>query len=62
MIFVVSLVASSRYPMAYCRYGCPTGAVLDHLRLHRKSGLFTWRDGLLLGCLAVAAARYWWPA
>jgi NosR/NirI family nitrous oxide reductase transcriptional regulator len=62
VIFVVSLVASSRYPMAYCRYGCPTGAVLDHLRLHRKSGLFTWRDGLLLGCLAVAAARYWWPA
>jgi len=26
--------------------------VLDHLRLHRKSGLFTWRDGLLLGFLA----------
>ncbi len=58
VIFAVSLVASLRYPMAYCRYGCPTGALLDHLRLNRKSGVFTWRDGLLLACLAAASAAF----
>jgi NosR/NirI family nitrous oxide reductase transcriptional regulator len=62
VIFGVGLVASVRYPMAYCRHGCPTGALLDHLRLHRKSGMFTWRDGVLLGCLVAAAAAAWWPA
>ena len=61
-IFAVSLIASSFVPMAYCRYGCPTGALLDHLRLHRRADRFSWRDGLLLGCLAIAAAVHWWPA
>jgi len=62
VIFGVGLAASARYPMAYCRHGCPTGALLDHLRLNRKSGSFTWRDGVLMGCLAIAAAAAWWPA
>ena len=62
LIFAVSLIASSFVPMAYCRHGCPTGALLDHLRLHRRADRLTWRDGLLLGCLAVAAAVHWWPA
>ena len=62
VIFGVGLAASARYPMAYCRHGCPTGALLDHLRLHRKSGSLTWRDGVLMGCLAIAAAAAWWPA
>jgi hypothetical protein len=61
VIFAVSLIASSFVPMAYCRHGCPTGALLDHLRLHRRADRLTWRDGLLLGCLAVAAAVHWWP-
>ena len=62
VIFAVSLIASSFYPMAYCRHGCPTGALLDHLRLHRRADQVSWRDGVLLGCLAVAAAVHWWPA
>jgi NosR/NirI family transcriptional regulator, nitrous oxide reductase regulator len=62
VIFAVSLIASSFYPMAYCRHGCPTGALLDHLRLHRRADRFTWRDGVLLGCLVVAAAVHWWAA
>jgi Na+-translocating ferredoxin:NAD+ oxidoreductase RnfG subunit len=60
-IFVISLVASGFYPMAYCRHACPTGAMLDHLRLHGRSGLLTWRDGVMVACLAVAAATHWWP-
>jgi len=61
LIFVVSLVASIRYPMAYCRYACPTGALLDHVRLHRASARFTWRDAVLLACLTTAVALSWWP-
>lgn len=61
VLLVVSLVASSLVPMAYCRHGCPTGALLDHLRLHNRADRFSWRDGLLLGCLAVAATVHWWP-
>jgi Na+-translocating ferredoxin:NAD+ oxidoreductase RnfG subunit len=58
VIFAVSLIASIRYPMAYCRYGCPTGVLLDHVRLNRKSGMFTWRDGILVVCLAAATLVY----
>jgi len=61
LLFTVSLVASCFMPMAYCRHGCPTGALLDHLRLHRRAARLTWRDGVMLGCLAVAAGMHWWP-
>jgi NosR/NirI family transcriptional regulator, nitrous oxide reductase regulator len=60
-IFAVGLLASAFVPMAYCRHACPTGALLDHLRLTRRSDRFSWRDGVMLGCLAVAAAAHWWP-
>jgi NosR/NirI family nitrous oxide reductase transcriptional regulator len=60
-IFAVGLVASCFVPMAYCRHGCPTGALLDHLRFHRRADRLTWRDGVMLVCLAVAAAVSGWP-
>lgn len=60
-IFAVSLGASAFYPMAYCRHACPTGALLDHLRLNSRSDRFSWRDGLLLCCLAAAILAHWWP-
>jgi NosR/NirI family nitrous oxide reductase transcriptional regulator len=60
-LFVASLVASGFYPMAYCRHACPTGALLDHLRLHGRSDRFTWRDGIMVACLVAAAATHWWP-
>ncbi len=61
VLFATSLLASAFVPMAYCRHGCPTGALIDHLRLQRRSDRVTWRDALMLGCLAVAAAIHWWP-
>ena len=61
LIFAASLVASAVVPMAYCRHACPTGALLDHLRFHGRADRFTWRDGVMLGCLAAAAAAHWWP-
>jgi Na+-translocating ferredoxin:NAD+ oxidoreductase RnfG subunit len=60
-IFAVGLVASAFYPMAYCRHACPTGALLDHLRLNSRSDCFTWRDALMLACLAAAILAHWWP-
>jgi polyferredoxin len=31
VVAVAGLVASLFVPMAYCRFGCPTGAVLDYI-------------------------------
>ena len=62
VLFAASLVASALVPMAYCRHGCPTGVLLDQLRLHRRSDRLTWRDGVLVACLAAAAIVHWWPA
>jgi len=61
VIFAVSLVASAVWPMSYCRHACPTGALLDHLRLNSRSDRFTWRDGVMLACLAAAVLAHWWP-
>jgi len=32
MIAIVGFVASFRYPMAYCKYGCPTGGGIEFMR------------------------------
>lgn len=45
-VAVVGLIASAFVPMAYCRFGCPTGALLDWLRLNARSDRLTWRDAL----------------
>lgn len=38
------LVAAAFVPMAYCRYGCPTGAVLSFVRSHGRADVFGRRD------------------
>ncbi len=43
-VAAMGLIASLFVPMAYCRYGCPTGAMLGFLRFHSASGRFTRRD------------------
>src|SRR6202011_2641587 len=55
-IAVAGVVASLFVPMAYCRYGCPTGALLESLRRHARSDRLTRRDALAAGCLLAAAA------
>jgi Na+-translocating ferredoxin:NAD+ oxidoreductase RnfG subunit len=57
-IAVVGLIASLFVPMAYCRYGCPTGALLDFLRRHGRSDQFSPRDAVAVGCLLVALGLY----
>ena len=53
-IAIVGLVASLFIPMAYCRYGCPTGALLGFLRRHRRSDQFSARDLVAVLCLLIA--------
>lgn len=54
VIAVTGLVASMFVPMAYCRYGCPTGALLNFLWGGGVAGKFSLRDGLALVCLLLA--------
>ncbi len=57
-IALVGLVVSCFVPMAYCRFGCPTGAMLNYLRLNRRSDRWTSRDWFAVACLGVALLLY----
>ncbi|NOY41672.1 MAG: FMN-binding protein [Planctomycetes bacterium] len=50
-VAVVGLVASLFVPMAYCRFGCPTGALLGFLRFHSRSDRWSTRDWVAVGLL-----------
>lgn len=52
-VALVGLIASLFVPMAYCRFGCPTGAVLNFLRFNSKSGNLNGRDLLAIGALVL---------
>lgn len=60
VIAVTSIIASLFVPMAYCRFGCPTGAALNFLRSARV-GRFTARDGAAILLLAAALLTYAMP-
>lgn len=53
IIAVVGLGASLFVPMAYCRYGCPTGTLLNFLRFHSRSGHWSRSDWMATGLLAM---------
>jgi len=53
-IAIVGLIASIWAPMAYCRYGCPTGALLAFLRTPGTRNRVTRRDVIATGCLAAS--------
>ena len=54
VIAVVGLAASMFVPMAYCHYGCPTGALLEFIRGHGRNDHFGRRDVAALVLLALA--------
>lgn len=53
-VAVSGLVFSLFVPMAYCRFGCPTGAVLNYVRLQGPGDRFGRRDVAALALLALA--------
>lgn len=52
----VGLVASFFVPQAYCRFGCPTGALLNFVRARGSTDRWTSRDSFALVLVAVAVA------
>ena len=64
-IAFVGLVASAFIPLAYCKYGCPTGALLEFVRSHGAADRFRATDilaGALVGALALIFWQYEWIA
>lgn len=58
-VAVVGLVASLFVPMAYCKYGCPTGALFKFLRYAGHGDSFGRRDAAALILVALAALLLW---
>lgn len=52
-VALIGLLASCLTPMAYCQYGCPTGAVLGYVRMQERASLSR-RDLAAVLCLALA--------
>ncbi len=55
VIAVVGMLFSVITPMAYCRYGCPTGALFKLLRFSGDAERLGKRDWLAIAALGVAA-------
>jgi hypothetical protein len=63
VIAVVGLVASLFVPMAYCKYGCPTGMLLSFVRSHGRADRFGRRDvAAAFMVLFVVALYFTYPA
>lgn len=60
-IFVLSLLASSLVPLAYCRTGCPTGHLLNALRRPGRNARLTWNDAVLILLLIGSACSVFMP-
>jgi NosR/NirI family transcriptional regulator, nitrous oxide reductase regulator len=57
-VAIIGIIASFKVPMAYCRYGCATGALLDYVRRHSRSDRLTRADLFAFGCLMFGVAIY----
>jgi polyferredoxin len=58
-VAVAGLVASVFVPQAYCRFGCPTGALLNFVRARGARDHFSRRDVAALALVMLAAALHW---
>jgi len=60
VIAVLGLVASLFVPLAYCKYGCPTGAVFKLLRYAGDGDRLGRREVVAAGVLVMAAVMRGW--
>jgi polyferredoxin len=54
-----SLLVSAMFPMAHCRWACPTGRMIDYLRFSAASGRLQFADLVAFGLLVLAITRVW---
>ncbi|MEM7783410.1 MAG: FMN-binding protein [Planctomycetota bacterium] len=57
-IFAIGITASFFVPMAYCRFGCPTGDFLNYLKIQSDSHRLGLRDYGAMLLLALALLTY----
>jgi hypothetical protein len=55
IVAIVGLIAAAFIPQAYCKYGCPTGTLLEFIRSHGHADHFARRD-LAAGLMVVFVA------
>ncbi|MCA9137222.1 MAG: FMN-binding protein [Planctomycetales bacterium] len=55
----LTILFSAFVPMGYCRLGCPTGRLLDHLRRNASSDRLTLADGIAIALLLLAVVSQW---
>lgn len=60
VIAVVGLIAALFVPQAYCRYGCPTGALLRYVRSSGSADTWGRRDTVALNLLALGLLTVAW--
>lgn len=58
-VAVAGLIAALFVPKAYCKYGCPTGALLEFGRARGTTDKFSRRDAAALLLLALTALMHW---
>ncbi len=58
LVAMIGIAASFRVPMAYCRFGCGTGAILQYLRRNSKSDRLTRADLFAFVCFALGVVLY----
>jgi len=61
VVALVGLMVSLWFPMAYCKYGCPTGWLLEFVRKRRGHDRFGERDWIGLGLLGMALVLFFVP-
>jgi hypothetical protein len=61
VVALSGLALSIWYPMAYCKYGCPTGWLLEFVRKRTGKDRFGDRDWIGIGLLVVALGLYLVP-
>lgn len=58
-IAIGGLIFSAFVPMGFCRYACPTGAVISHVRWNASSDRWSIRDSVATLLLGLAVICFW---